>query len=644
MTKPKKKKSIKKSKVSTNSTKKKGYRPTYPFAYRYTVVFFVTLFGFLLYTNTIGHEYALDDFSAIKENYVTKQGVEGIPTIWKEHYRFGYWNSKAVLYRPMTLTVFALVWEISPDNPALYHFVNAFLYGMVCYLIFLTFLKMWPKTSILFPFWIAILFAAHPLHVEVVANIKSLDEIMALGWGVFALDLTCNYVNRKKHIWIYLSALAYAFAVFSKESAIPFLGVFPLFLYFFTKVKPSKIAFITGIHAIPIVLYLILRIQIVGGLGIEGNISFLDNVMAGAESKVTELATAFLFLGKYLVNLIAPYNLAHDYGYNQVPLTSFGDCRVLLSAIAYFGIGGWAIWKMKDKHVASFGILFFLGTFALLSNIFIPNGTSYGDRIMFMPSLGFCIAFVWLVFYIFKTPIEYKNLSFFDTVKVYKYPCMVLGIITLLFASKTISRNTVWKNSFTLYQEDINRTPNSAKLNYHYGLELVKKGLDATTPKDKNDWLTRAENQFKKAIEIYPKYHDAYGQLGLSYYRKKDYDTALQEYAKAIEYKPNSPKVYSNMGIIYFERGQVDKAQEVYEKAVKIDPRYVDARRNLGSVYARKGNFPAAVEQFSEALKYSPDDPTIIFYLGSSLRDSGQAEQGRIYLEKACRLDSSLCK
>ena len=46
----------------------------------------IAALGFLLYANTLGHDFALDDFSAIKENFVTKKGVSGIPTIWKEHY------------------------------------------------------------------------------------------------------------------------------------------------------------------------------------------------------------------------------------------------------------------------------------------------------------------------------------------------------------------------------------------------------------------------------------------------------------------------------------------------------------------------------------------------------------------------------
>ena len=107
------------------------------------LLFFV--FGFLLYANTLNHDYTLDDFSVIKENYITKQGIQGIPTAWKEHYRFGYWNATASLYRPLTLTTFNLDWAIAPDSPAFSHFVNVILYALTGIVLFLSLVKVLRK-------------------------------------------------------------------------------------------------------------------------------------------------------------------------------------------------------------------------------------------------------------------------------------------------------------------------------------------------------------------------------------------------------------------------------------------------------------------------------------------------------------------
>ncbi|MFK8101700.1 MAG: hypothetical protein AB8G15_04225, partial [Saprospiraceae bacterium] len=98
----------------------------------------IGLFGILLYSNTYTHDFALDDASAISDNYVTQKGFAGITTHLTEHYRFGYWNSSAVLYRPVSLVMFAIEWELSPDNPHIHHFGNIFLYGLTGLLLCLT--------------------------------------------------------------------------------------------------------------------------------------------------------------------------------------------------------------------------------------------------------------------------------------------------------------------------------------------------------------------------------------------------------------------------------------------------------------------------------------------------------------------------
>ena len=169
-------------------------------------------------------------------------------------------------------------------------------------------------------------------------------------------------------------------------------------------------------------------------------------------------------------------------------------------------------------------------------------------------------------------------------------------------------------------------------------MELVKEGNDATTPQEKKNWYEAAKKHFSKAIEILPEYHDAHGQMGLAYYRDKNFPKALEQYNMAIKYRPHFPLVYSNMGTLYSDMGNPQKAKEMYEKAVEQDPRMVDALRNLGAINAMQGNFTDAIKWFSQGLKYDSENPTLNKYLGSAYRDSGQPEKGRPYLEKAARL------
>ncbi len=605
----------------------------------------IAALGFLLYANTLGHSYTLDDFSAIKENFVTKQGFEGIPTIFKTSYRYGYWKSNGTLYRPLSLVMFATEWQLAEDNASLSHFMNVLLYVLTGFFLFLTLRRILKGYTVLLPFLAALFFIAHPTHVEVVANIKSRDEILAFLFCILAVYWLWDYLKSKQMKHLIFALVTYTVAMFSKENAITFLAIIPLMIYCFTKVDLSRNLTTSSWFIIPVGLYFATRQAVLGSVqaGLSGT-SALDNLLMAEGSGIEKIATAFVLLGKYLIVLIFPYNLVSDIGYNQVPMVGLGNAQALMAMAVLVGLTIWALMNISKKSIWAFGILYAVITFSLFSNLIVKIGSSYGERFLYMASLGFAMILAWAVLKLTKVDLRDDRKDFLAVFSSYKTTLGVVALIFCLYAARTITRNPAWYNSYTLYQADINTSPNSAKLNYHYGLEQVKQGLDEKNDAVKQQWFAKGMASFQKAIEIYPKYHDAYSQLGLAYYRQNQPEKALENYNLSLQYKENNANVYSNMGIIYFNSGQLEKAQEVYEKAVKIDERFVDARRNLGSVYARKKEFDKAIHQFKEGLKYEPNNATLYLYLGYVHRDKGDNANAQTYLNKAYQLDPSLKK
>jgi tetratricopeptide (TPR) repeat protein len=601
----------------------------------------IAIFGFLLYANTLGHGYVLDDFSVIKENFVTKQGIEGIPTHFKTHARYGYWPGPGELYRPLPMTMFSFEWELAPDSPWFSHLINVILYALTSTLLFILLLKLFKGASMLLPLFAALFFVAHPVHTEVVANIKSRDEIVMLLGALAALFFLMKYAEEKTLKWAVLSFCSYIIALFSKESAVTFVAVFPLTLFFFSRLKPGKIFLLSAVYAFLALCFILIRKSVIGAFGNPGDVVPLDNFIIAAPDFASRLANAFLVLGKYLWVLLIPHPLCSDLGFNQIPLTNWWDWRVLISLLVWIAIALYATLRVFKRELLSYAILFFILNFSISSNLLLLIGTSYGERLLYAASPGFGIALAVVLFKIFREPMTGKKDQLLSANKnLWIVSLVILGLYTV----KTVIRNTDWKDSYTLYHADISNSPNSAKLNFHYGLEIVKRALKSSDEIEKKADLERSIAHFQRAISIYPSYHDAYGQLGLAYYRERNYEKAMENYELAIKYKPNFPLVYSNMGIIFFENGDLEKAKDCYENAVKYDPRMVDARRNLGAVFAMQKNFNEAIKQFSEGLKYAPDDPTLNFYLGSAYRDSGREDLASPYLEKAYRLDPSLKK
>jgi tetratricopeptide (TPR) repeat protein len=604
----------------------------------WAIAIVIAIFGFLLYSNTLKHEWALDDYSVIKKNEVTQRGIAGIPTLLTTEYRYGYWNSPGSLYRPLSLVMFALQWQVSEDNPAVGHFLNCFLFSISLLLIFFFIRKLLNNNDLVVPSLVTLLFAAHPVHSEVVANIKSLDEIMMLLFSLIAMHQLLKYQENKNIVTLVLGVFSYMLAMFSKESAITFLAIFPLTLIYFRQKNIAEAIKSTAVFAIPVVLFLFVRWRVLSGQSSTEDISALDNAIV-ALNGFNRIGGAFAMLGVYLQTLFLPMNLVSEYGWNASKITGWSDWRAIAALVAHVAMLVYVIKDWKNKGMISFGILFYFCAISVSSNVLLTIGTNYGERLVYAASLGFFIAFVSVLKHFFAKENNVNDLKSID----YNIVFLIIGIFSLFYSFKTFTRNKDWKDSFTLYQKDVLTEPDCSKLNYHYALEQNLNGQKAKSQPEKQQCFDDAITHFEKSIALFPKYPQAIGELGLAYYYKGNLEKATENYKKSLEYATDS-KVLSNLGTVYFQQNKLAEAEDVYTKAIALDTRFVDARRNLGVIYAITKRFPQAIEQFKEAIKYAPKSAILYFYVGSAFRDSGDATSAQPFLEKAYAMDPSLKK
>ena len=133
-----------------------------------------------VYVNTLGHDFALDDAIVITGNEYTKQGLAGIDEHLTRDSFTGFFGNERDLvmggrYRPMSLIFFSIEYALFGETPVVGHFLNLLYYGL---LVILIYFWLWRLTREgahrlwSLPFVAALLFAVHPLHTEVVANIK----------------------------------------------------------------------------------------------------------------------------------------------------------------------------------------------------------------------------------------------------------------------------------------------------------------------------------------------------------------------------------------------------------------------------------------------------------------------------------------
>ncbi len=608
--------------------------------------FTILLLSFFVYANTFKNGYVLDDFSVIKENWVVKRGVESIPTIFKTSYRYGYWSSADDLYRPLSLTMFAAEWQLWPDNPKPGHVINVLLYSLACVVLFLTLRKLFYKYNVFLPFIATIIFALHPIHTEVVSNIKSRDEILSFFFLISTLFFAVKFANSAKNKWLILGAICYFLAFLSKESAITFLAIFPLAIYFFTDAPLKRNMLFSCIMLIPAALFLIIRAKVLANQPEMALVSYTDNLLVAAPDFLTRNATAIKILGKYIWKLIIPYPLVSDYSFNQITINGWSNFWVLFSFVTLVFMGVFAIIKFKIKNIISFVILFFFITMSIYSNILMIIGSSFGERFLFVPSLSFSIGLTWLILKLLKINSEKTQITapkiFFNSNKIVLF---VIIPVLVIYSAEIFSRNKDWNSNLSLYSADVIKSPNSAHMRYYYGLVLMKdKAMNKESQVEHPEYLDSAIVQFSIAAKIVPTFADAYDQIGLAYYRKNLNDSALKYYQIALNYNPTKSITYSNMGVIFFNNKQFDKALESYEKAVKYDPAFSDAWMNLGSTLGTLGKANEAINAFKKCIEFNPQNATATYYIGITYQGIGDNINAKYYLEKAASMDSKFAR
>ncbi|MDX2002942.1 MAG: tetratricopeptide repeat protein [Chitinophagales bacterium] len=566
----------------------------------------VVLLAIGLYANTWFNEYAVDDTIVITKNEFTQQGIEGIDEIMTTDAFKGFFGNNFGFvaggrYRPLSIVTFAIEQEIFGGNPHISHLINVLLYALTCFVIFKLLQEIFghPKLSQFYlsvPFIATLIYTAHPIHTEVVANIKGRDEIMGMLGSVTALYLSLLYVKRQDTKLLIAAAFSFIIALFSKENAITYLAVIPLTLYFFTK-PTTKDYLSTTIPMLAIaVIFVFLRSQFTP-VSIDSNSNeILNNPFVRATNNERFATIAFTFW-EYLRLMIFPHPLTYDYYFNQVPIIGWDSPKALLPALLNIGIIGVALYYFKQKSHISWAILYYFITISIVSNILFTVGIAMNERFVFMPSLGFAVI---LAILIVKATNYIKEKQW--TYRMVNNPAPVLAIMAVILSGytiKTVTRNTDWKNDFVLFSKDAVNSPNSCKTANAYAGELVSAADTTKSPEQAKAYLVEAEKQLERALRIYPTYQNALLLMGNCKYKLyKDPEQAKPYYEATLQQNPNYFEGNFNMGTIYLEAGTknpknyilaVPYLQRAYQEALNSGKKsqLPGARNNLADAYAQ---------------------------------------------------------
>ena len=596
---------------------------------------FLGIIAFCIYANTLQNGYVYDDADAIKNNVLVRKGVSAIPEILSTPYHEGVDKGMVSnvndLYRPLSLVMFAAEYQLFRDNPMPGHLINVLLYAGCVVLFFLFLFHLFQKKRPALAFIGALLFSLHPIHTEIVANIKSRDELLCFFFGFLSLNVFMKYLDSNNIKQLIGGLLFYFLSLFSKETSITFLAVIPLIFFFYRNENRKRSVYISLFCLIPTLLYLGIRFYVLITHHAYNplSVAFYENALIAAPSFASRLATEILILGYYIKLLIMPYPLICDYGYNAIPFAGFSNWGVWVSLITYICLIFFGVFRSVKKRSdpLAFGILFFLITTALFSNILFLLQSEMAERFMFFPSAGFCIMAAFFIEHLVSKS-AIPEIAGIKNIKV----LLVIIPVAIIFIIITVDRNTDWKDNITLFRTDSKKSPNNSRLYYFAAnakIELTKtKGIDDAA---KQHLLKEGIIDYKKSIAIYPDFFETQDNLALAFVDAKQLDSAEVHAEKAIAIMPNYDSSWNILANIYIDKQEFPEAIALCKKASIMNPANPYYPGNIGVCNIYTNHPDSAIYYFRKAINIDPANEQAIRCIAALYNATGQKDSAKKY-------------
>ncbi|KAM4036107.1 protein O-mannosyl-transferase TMTC2 isoform 1-T1 [Anomaloglossus baeobatrachus] len=249
----------------------------------------------------------------------------------------------------------------------------------------------------------------------------------------------------------------------------------------------------------------------------------------------------------------------------------------------------------STENIVVLALSLLIVPFVPASNLFFYVGFVIAERVLYIPSMGFCLLITAgaRALYIKAQKNFLKSLIFYAA-----------AALILFYGLKTVVRNGDWKNEEMLYRSGIQVNP--AKAWGNLGNVLKSQGK-----------IPEAENAYRNALYYRSNMADMLYNLGLLLQENSKFAEALHYYKLAIGSRPTLASAYLNTGIILMNQGRMEEARRTFLKCSEIpdenlkDPNahkssVTSCLYNLGKLYHEQGQYEDALSVYKEAILKMP--------------------------------------
>lgn len=478
-------------------------------------------------------------------------------------------------WHPLTWLSYFGIHQFFGLNPAAYHLANLFLHllntGLLFYLL-------WQMTGGVFrSFFVAALFALHPLHVESVVWIAELKDVLSTFFWLAASLAYVWYVRGPSVRRYVLTLVLFTVGLMAKPMVISLPFVFLLLDYWpLGRMKSKSITWGLVREKIP---FFVLAIT-------SGLITSYAQQAGGAIASFEKLpltfraANASVAYVKYLLKTVHPTDLTVFYPHPEklIPMGQVAAALALLLVIT-----GLVMRFSKRKLYLPVGWFWYLGTLIPVIGLVQVGSQQMADRYTYLPLIGVFLAVTW---------------GAADLVGRWRIPRPLAGVLSglLILACFNQTRTQVqyWRDSVTLFEHALRVTSKNYLAHVKLAHAFLKKGD-----------LEKAKGHLHEALGIQPRLWNAYSDLGVILVKERKYEEAIENYQKALALKPDYFEAQVNLGIVYEKQCKIGLALEHYHAAEQLKPDAPEVRKPLTRLAPLPGKSPEEQEEICRFMQIS---------------------------------------
>ncbi len=565
--------------------------------YVITILVFVSLAFF-------GQTLSFDFLTFDDNTFITKNDVVASDEMsFADCFRYKFMEHD---YFPLTFLIFRLLRVLFGFNPFVFHALNLVLHIVNVILVFLLcsrILKKFVAESTL-SVWagtIALIFAIHPMHVESVAWVMDLKDIL---FTLFYLAGVLTYMkwletrNKTSYILTIVFALI---SLLSKSTAITFIAI----LFLTDWLQGEKINKKTLISKIPFLTVTLFGFYIFGLfsnpgdtiVGLTGSnspdfIPYFPETVSGLPVLFQRVVVASFRLLFWMFHPLFPFVLNLFY----TRATLLNQYAPLLPAMPFILMSLLATtWVFRKKNpLLLFGFLFFAITISpALAKADIGYSIFVPDRYTYLPLLGLLLMLAAILKNQKKSVVLLVSLPF-----------------VLLWGYKTLTYLPVWKNSFTLYDYILKLDPTNQAVLLNRSTLYLDNGEDDKALADLNTF-----------IQKYPVEHDAnaYTNRGAILKKRGEYNLALNDFNAVLNFDSTNFTALFNRGHLFLLQDQLEQARTDFSKAYDLDSTNYNLNKYISSLYNKSGNHSVALSFAEKCLAQNNNDIDLLKVKGISL-------------------------